>query len=181
MEALRDFARGAGAWGILGLWATFALGELLHVPGLVFVAAAVLAYDQFWGFVVAFVGAVVATCTSFLVVRTVGGRALVDIQQPLLRRGLARRDTHPVSTVVVLRTFFWMAPALNYALALSNVAFGPYALGSSLGLVLPLLLATAFIEALVPLLSCPHRRCRSCAPRSPAIRSSLEGCYPRRA
>ena len=41
-------------------------------------------------------------------------------------------------TVLLLRLVLWMAPELNYALALSNVGYRPYLVGSALGLVAPI-------------------------------------------
>ena len=49
VDGLRTWIAGAGPWGYVLLLVTFALGELAHIPGLVFVFAAVLAYGQLEG------------------------------------------------------------------------------------------------------------------------------------
>lgn len=140
----------AGPLGVAAFVVLFAVGELLHVPGLVFVAAAVLAWGRGWGYVISLGAAVVSVSVSFTVVRAVGGQMLAEIRQPWLRRMLDRLDARPFATVVALRTVLWMAPALNYGLALSRVRFGPYVVGSLIGLAVPLALATHFVDALLP-------------------------------
>ena len=42
---LRSLVASWGPWGIAGFLLLFALSEFLHIPGLVFFAAAVLAWD----------------------------------------------------------------------------------------------------------------------------------------
>ena len=42
-----------------------------------------------------------------------------------------------IRTVFLLRLFLWLAPALNYALALTHVKYRDYLIGSALGLIVP--------------------------------------------
>lgn len=137
-DRLRAVTHGAGAWGPIIFVLAFCVGELVHVPGVVFVAAAVLAYGRTGGGALAFAGALVAVSVSFVIVRAIGGRPLAAIRWPLARRVLSRLEERPVRTIVLLRLLLWMAPQLNYALALSNVRFGSYLLGTALGLVPPI-------------------------------------------
>jgi uncharacterized membrane protein YdjX (TVP38/TMEM64 family) len=152
VDAIRELVQGAGLWGVLLYVAAFAAGEFLHVPGLVFVAAGILVYGKASGFFVVLLGAVTSVCFSFLVVRRIGGTPLREARNPWLRRMLAGLERHPLRTVFVLRTLLWMAPPLNYALALTPVRFSHYALGSTLGLILPVAGATLLIEWLLALL-----------------------------
>ena len=149
VDAVRARAQQAGPLGVVSFLVVFCVGELLHVPGLVFVAAGVLAYGQLQGGVIGFVGALLSVSFSFWVVRTVGGSALAEIERPWIRRALARLESRPVLTVAILRTVFQMSPPLNYALALTPIRFGQYLAGSALGLVLPMLLAVFFFESLL--------------------------------
>jgi uncharacterized membrane protein YdjX (TVP38/TMEM64 family) len=59
-------------------------------------------------------------------------------REAVMSRLLSRLDERPVLTVVLLRLFLWMAPQLNYALALSNIRFRSYFVGTALGLVAPI-------------------------------------------
>lgn len=146
LEGIREAIADAGVWGFAVFLGAFALGELLHVPGFLFVAAAVLAYGRFVGGAAAYVGAVVSVIVSFAVVRGVGGRALGGLKNARVRRILDRLEERPVRVVALLRLLLWMAPPLNYALALSPVRFRDYVVGSALGLILPIAVASAFLD-----------------------------------
>jgi uncharacterized membrane protein YdjX (TVP38/TMEM64 family) len=148
-ERVRAAVVEAGALGVLLFLAVFVAGVLVHVPGVVFVAAGILAYGKAVGFVVSFTGAVAAVIVSFLIVRAVGGRALSEIDRPFLKKMLARLDGRPVTTVIILRLFFPMAPPLNYGLALSSIAFRDYVVGSVVGLVVPLAVVTLFVDRVI--------------------------------
>ena len=138
-ERIRQEVAAAGALGGLLFVAIFAVGELLHVPGMVFVAAAALAYGPYQGFAWALFGALVSVSLSFVVVRGVGGQALAKLEKAWIQKILAHLDRRPVLTVAALRTVLWLAPGLNYALAMTRIRFRDYLLGSSLGWVLPIL------------------------------------------
>jgi uncharacterized membrane protein YdjX (TVP38/TMEM64 family) len=151
---VRELVQNAGAAGVLLFMAAFAIGELLHVPGLVFVAAAVLSWGRLAGGAIAYTGAIVSVSLSFAVVRGIGGKALAEVDWKARRWRLVAKlmdqlERRPVATVAVLRMIMWIAPALNYALALSAVRFRDYLLGSAIGLALPLAAAAAFFQYLL--------------------------------
>ena len=137
---VREEVAAAGAWGPLIFVGLFCVGELVHVPGMAFVTASVLAYGRGPGAALAFVGAVASLTVTFALVRVTSWRPLAagTWKWRFVARTLAQLETHPVRTIVVLRLVFWMAPQLNYALALSNVRFAHYLVGSILGLLAPI-------------------------------------------
>ncbi len=140
-ETVRRSVEGAGLAGVVTFVGFFALGELLHVPGLVFVAAAVGVWGPGRGAVVAGVGSLVSLATSFVFVRAIGGRPLGEVKWAFARRLLGSLEARPVLTIAALRTVLILSPPVTYALALSNVRFRDYMLGSALGLVVPLSIA----------------------------------------
>lgn len=152
IDSVRAWVEGAGAWGVVLFVAAFAAGELLHVPGMIFVAAGILAWGKVAGFGVALVAAVISISVSFVVVRRIGGTAFAGIDRPIVKRLLARLESRPISTVFVLRVFLWLAPALNYALALTTIRFRDYLVGSALGLVPPILAVTLLFEWVLSLI-----------------------------
>ncbi len=145
-ERIRQIVAAAGWWGFALYLALFTLGILVQIPGMMFVAAAIVAYGQVSGGVLGLVGAMVATSINFWIVRGVGGRSLDALPIKPMRKILDRLQTSPVQTVVLLRTLFMLAPLLNYALALSNVRFRDFFVGSFLGLLGPIALATIFFD-----------------------------------
>ena len=138
VESVRELMQASGVLGFVVFVAVFTLGELMHVPGLVFVGAASLAYGQGLGMLAAFCGALTSVAVSFWLIRTIGGQPLDGFQRPLVKRVFAKLEERPILTVAVLRVIFILAPALNYALAMSKVRFRDFFLGSALGLLLPI-------------------------------------------
>ena len=145
-ERVRSTVESAGPWGVLLFVVLFAVGELIHIPGMVFVAAGIMAYGRPIGFVVSLTAAVCSVAVSFLLVRAIGGKALAEIERPFVKRMMAKLEDRPIVTVFALRSVLWMAPALNYALALSSVRFRDYLIGSALGLIVPVVGAAYLFE-----------------------------------
>lgn len=135
-------------WGLVAYSGLFALGNLIQIPGMVFLAAAVLALGRLWGGLATYIAACLSCCVSFWVARWLGADALRELPGRLARRVLQRLDSHPVQSVAVLRLMFQTAPALNVALGLSGVRFRPYVAGTLIGLPLPILLLTLFFDSL---------------------------------
>jgi uncharacterized membrane protein YdjX (TVP38/TMEM64 family) len=138
----------AGAWGPPLLVAAFCAGELAHVPGAVFIAAAVVCYGRIGGGALGLIGALASLSVTFAVVRAVGGKPLAGVRWAFVRRMLAHLDARPVRTIALLRLVLWMAPHLNYALALSGVRFRSYLAGSALGLAVPIALLDLLCDRL---------------------------------
>lgn len=141
--------------GMLIFIALFALGNLIQIPGAVFLAAAVLALGEVWGGVATYVAAVVSCVFTFWLIRLVGGDALRQIKGRWATRLLAQLDAHPVKSIVLLRMLLQTVPALNYALALSGVRFRSYLTGTLLGLPLPIALYCIFFDYLARALHIP--------------------------
>ena len=99
----------------------FSLGNLIQIPGWLFLAAAVLTLGRLWGGVVTYVAAVTSCALTFVTIRSIGGDALRSIDNRVAVRILRQLDAHPVRSVALLRVLFQTAPPLNYALALSGI------------------------------------------------------------
>lgn len=122
----------------------FAVGELLHLPGIVFVLVARHVFGPVTGFFVGYAGAVFALTVSFAVARLLvrAARASKDPWQPrwaLLRRVFERLELRPVRNVAVLRLVLWLAPPLTYAIAATRVRGRDHLLGSALGILMPVI------------------------------------------
>ncbi|MDW8247414.1 MAG: VTT domain-containing protein [Sandaracinaceae bacterium] len=139
-KAIQSAIQGFGLPGFLTFLALFAVGELFHVPGIVFVLAAVFAYGPILGFGASYVGALTSVSLSFWVVRRIGGSLLHTSKRPMIQKMLKRIESHPILTVALLRLFLFLLPPLNYFLALTAIRYRDYLIGSALGLVPPLAL-----------------------------------------
>jgi uncharacterized membrane protein YdjX (TVP38/TMEM64 family) len=132
-----------GALLFVGL---FALGNLLQIPGWIFLASAVFALGAVWGGVMTYLAATVSCIVNFLIIRTIGGNALREFKHPWARRMFAQLDSAPVRSVAALRMIFQTMPALNVALALSGVSWRYYVAGTLLGLPIPIAAYCLFFE-----------------------------------
>jgi uncharacterized membrane protein YdjX (TVP38/TMEM64 family) len=134
--------------GLLVFVLLFSLGNLIQIPGWLFLAAAVLALGRGPGGLATYLAASVSCVATFLVIRFVGGDALRRLDNRAATYLLGRLDQRPVTSIVLLRMLFQTVPALNYALAMSGVRFRPYLTGTLLGLPLPILLYCLFFDYL---------------------------------
>lgn len=133
----------------------FTLGNLLQIPGSLFLIAAVLALGKYWGGLTTYLGATLSCALVFPLVRTIGGSSLSGVEHRLLRHFVHQLETRPIRAVTALRILFQTLPALNYTLALSSLRFRHYLLGTLLGLPLPIALYCLFFDALLAFLRVP--------------------------
>lgn len=138
--------------GLMVFIVLFALGNLIQIPGWIFLAAAVLSLDKFWGGLATYLAAVVSCMFTFWVIRSVGGDALRQINNPYAVRILNNLDKHPAWSTFFLRLLFQTAPALNYALAMSGIRFKSYLIGTLLGLPLPIAIYCLFFDYMATVL-----------------------------
>jgi uncharacterized membrane protein YdjX (TVP38/TMEM64 family) len=130
----------------------FSLGNLIQIPGWIFLAAAVLTLGRVWGGAVTYVAAVVSCVLTFVTIRALGGDALRLLKNRLAVRILRQLDAYPITSVALLRLLFQTAPALNYALAMSGTRFRSYLIGTLAGLPLPIALYCIFFDYLAMVL-----------------------------
>lgn len=136
------------AGGLVLFVLLFSLGNLVQIPGLLFLAAAVLTLGKIGGGIVTYVAAVVSCGVTFVVIRFLGGDALRQLRNRVAKRILKELDRHPIGSVALLRLLLQTAPPVNYALALSGLKFRHYMLGTLIGLPLPLAVYCLFFEFL---------------------------------
>jgi uncharacterized membrane protein YdjX (TVP38/TMEM64 family) len=134
--------------GLLIFIALFSIGNLIQIPGWIFLAAAVLALGKSWGGVATYIAAVVSCGFTFGVIKSLGGDALRQIKSPYAVRIFNSLDRRPVMGVFFLRLLMQTAPALNYALAMSGIKFRHYLMGTVVGLPIPIALYCLFFDYL---------------------------------
>lgn len=134
--------------GLLIFTGLFALGNLVQVPGWVFLASAVVALGPLWGALTTYVAACVTCASTFWIIRALGANVLREFKGRWSSLLFARLDAHPLRSVVALRLLFQTVPALNYALAMSGIRFQHYLVGTLLGLPLPILVYTLLFGSL---------------------------------
>lgn len=134
--------------GLLIFIVLFALGNLVQIPGWLFLAAAVLTLGRSMGGLATYVAASISCVVTFLLIRMLGGDALRRLDGRIAERIFRHLDARPITSIVLLRVLFQTVPALNYALALSGVKFRNYLIGTLLGLPLPIAIYCLFFDYL---------------------------------
>ena len=135
---LRGLVQRSGRWGELAFVSLFVGAMLGQVPGVPFVIAAPALFQLPEAFLLCFAASNLALIINFAVVRKFGGQNLVQVERPRLRQILAELDHHPIRTVALIRTITVMFPPVTGVLALTRVRARDHAIGSALGLLLPL-------------------------------------------
>lgn len=135
--------------GLVLFVALFAVGNVLHLPGWIFLAAAVYAFGRLDGGVLTYIAASLSCVFTFVTIRLVGGNVSATLNRPFAVRLLAQLHAHPIRNVVLLRTVFQTLPTLNYALALSGMRLRHYVTGTLLGLPLPIAVYCLFFDYLI--------------------------------
>ncbi|MBT9590340.1 MAG: VTT domain-containing protein [Thiobacillus sp.] len=148
LDFLQQVIRAHQVSGLLIFVLVFALGNLIQIPGWVFLAAAVLTLGEVWGGVITYIAASISCAVTFLTIRFVGGDALRKLDNPLAVNLLNRLHTHPIKSIFLLRMLFQTIPALNYTLAMSGVRFRAYLVGTLLGLPIPIAVYCVFFDTL---------------------------------
>ncbi len=149
---LQQVIRKHQASGLLIFVLAFVLGNLIQIPGWIFLAAAVLTLGQFWGGVATYIAASISCVITFFTIRLVGGNALGKLDNALAVNVLNRLHAHPIKNIILLRLLFQTLPALNYSLAISGVRFRPYLIGTLLGLPIPIAVYCVFFDSLAKFL-----------------------------
>jgi uncharacterized membrane protein YdjX (TVP38/TMEM64 family) len=71
------------------------------------------------------------------------------LNRPLVARVTRMLHERPILTLTVLRAIILVSPPINYALALTRLSHRDYAIGSAIGLVLPVLVVTQGLQCLI--------------------------------
>ena len=152
-DQLRELMARAGPLGPLA-FVTFFVGAVLgQVPGFAFVVAAPLLFHLPLAWLLCFFASNLAVILNFAIVRKLGGQPITFSARPTLRRLFSELDEHPIRTVALLRTITIMFPPVTGALALTQVRARDHAIGSAIGMLLPvtaILLGAAALIGVLP-------------------------------
>jgi uncharacterized membrane protein YdjX (TVP38/TMEM64 family) len=150
IDSIRAHLLASGPLGVVAYIVVFAVSNLLSVPGVIFIIAAMLVYGKWLGTLLAMVGALCSVVLNFVVIRKLGGTPVGELKVKWARKMLRYLDDYPVRTIWILRTFMLLNPQLNYILALSSVRFRAYLIGSALGLIIPIGFYTVGLDFFFP-------------------------------
>lgn len=145
---LRALVESAGAWSLVAYVGLFCGCYLLTVPGMVFVAVGVAAFGPWLGGPVAYGAALAAISGNFWAGRRLGGET-PRLPWRFARTALEHLEERPVRTIALLRLVLMLTPPFDYGLGLTAIPYPRFLLGSAIGLIPPIAVATVFVDALI--------------------------------
>ncbi|WP_106589678.1 TVP38/TMEM64 family protein [Salsuginibacillus halophilus] len=134
-ETLRDWILSFGWWAPVIYVVLYTLRPLVWFPSSIFSLAGGLAFG-FWGFFLSVAGAVAGAALSFLIARWFGAELVKKEWTGKAKTVQKQMEAHGFLYVLAVR----LVPVVNfdvvsYAAGLSKVRFGPYLLGTAVGLL----------------------------------------------
>jgi uncharacterized membrane protein YdjX (TVP38/TMEM64 family) len=136
-ERLRALVESSGPYGAIAFVAVFVAAVVAQVPGFVFVLVAPALFSALEAWVLCILASNVAVWLNFELARRIGGQPLADVERPWMKRLFASLDRRPVRSIALLRVVTIMFPPVTTALALTGVGARDHAVGSFLGMLLP--------------------------------------------
>ena len=155
IAGMRGLLAEAGVVGIVLFLLAYAGSNLVSLPAIVFILAALVSYGGVLGVGLAFGGGLLAASTSFFAVRLLKGKQSepAEAKKALSTKVaclLAPLDRRPVRTVALLRVFLMLSGPLNMALAASKIRFRAYITGTAIGMVPPLCFYALTLDCWIP-------------------------------
>ena len=134
IDGLQKLILEAGVYGVALFILLFAVGIIMNVPGLLYLIIGFMMYGPYKGFLVVYVGSLVAVIAHFFFARSMAGEALGEVKQPIIRKQMERLRERPIVTSVILRLIFYVSPPVNYAFALAPIRPKDFIIGSVVSL-----------------------------------------------
>jgi uncharacterized membrane protein YdjX (TVP38/TMEM64 family) len=137
VEHVGALVRSAGPWGPALFVLLCAFGNGLGAPGFLFVLPAAVLWPAWEGFLLIWAGALGAGLVGYAFARGIG-RRFVEAHLPRRLRAVDEHiGSHAVRSVALLRTAFFLATPVHWALGLSSVSPRALLLGSLIGFAPP--------------------------------------------
>lgn len=137
LESMQYMVEQTGFWGVLIFIALFVTSAVMNIPGTAFLLLAIMLFGYWQGAVFAYVGALIGAWATFVLGRTMGGKALTEIKNPTVKKLLAEVEVRPIRTLIVLRILVQFSPFVGYTLALTNIKQRQYMIGNVIGILIP--------------------------------------------
>lgn len=137
LENLQQMVAQTGFWGVLIFIGIFVAAAVLNVPGTAFLLLAILLFGYWQGALLAYIGAMLGAWATFVLGRTLGGKALTEIENKTVKRLLTNVEVRPIQTLILLRILVQFSPLVGYTLALTNIKQRHYMVGNMIGILIP--------------------------------------------
>jgi uncharacterized membrane protein YdjX (TVP38/TMEM64 family) len=122
----------------------FVVGACLFVPGSLLASLGAALFGTGWGFLYAWLGAILGAALSFLIGRHLGREFAASLIGDRLRHYDDRIAQHGFATVLYLRLMYFPYCPMNFGMGLTRVSFWDFLWGSAAGLTVSLFIITFF-------------------------------------
>src|ERR1044071_8734002 len=136
IEALQQRVMSWGAWAAIGYPLLFALCNILLLPGGILAVGGGFFFGLWWGFLIVFIGNVVATAISFALSRSIARRWFQRrLSGNTTLRALGPAVERESWKIILLSQLHPLFPTslLNYFYGLTRIPFSSYMLWASIG------------------------------------------------
>ena len=137
-DELQALVEQAGPWGPAMFVVVFVVAVLAQIPGVIFIVAAPFLFAPLTAWVLCLVASNIAVNANFAMVRKLGGTSLDSSERPWVQRLFDQLDSRPVRSIALLRVVLIILPPVTAAVALTPVSPRHHALGSALGILVPI-------------------------------------------
>ncbi|BDS12055.1 TVP38/TMEM64 family protein [Aureispira anguillae] len=137
LDRMQSMVEQTGFWGILIFIGIFVAAAIMNVPGTAFLLLSILLFGYWQGALFTYIGALLGAWVTFVLGRTMGGKALTEIKNPTVKNLLLEAEVRPIRTLIVLRILVQFSPLVGYTLALTNIKQRHYMIGNVIGILIP--------------------------------------------
>ena len=144
-ETLGRLLDKAGIWAPVAFIFLYAVGVCLFVPGTLLTAIGAAIFGPYWGFLCAWVGAMIGASAAFFIGRGLGREFAASLIGDRLRRHDDAIERNGFATVLYLRLVYFPFTPMNFGMGLTKVRFRDYFFGTGLGIIVGTFIFTFFV------------------------------------
>ena len=147
-DALEDILETTGLWAPVVYMAIYAVGVCLFLPGTLLTGLGAAIFGAYWGFLYAWIGAMMGASAAFFIGRTLGRDFAASLIGGKLKKYDDAIERNGFATVLYLRLVYFPFTPMNFGMGLTKVRFRDYVAGTGLGIIVGTFIFTFFIGTL---------------------------------
>ena len=147
-EALDTFLQSVGFWAPLVYVLVYAVGICLFIPGTLLTGLGAAIFGPYWGFLWAWIGAMIGSAGAFVIGRTLGRELAASLIGDRLKKYDEAIERNGFATVLYLRLVYFPFTPMNFGMGLTRIQFRDYLAGTGLGIIVGTFIFTFAIGTL---------------------------------
>ena len=147
-EALDTFLQSVGFWAPLVYVLVYGAGICLFIPGTLLTGLGAAIFWPYWGFLWAWIGAMIGSAGAFVIGRTLGREFAASLIGDRLKKYDEAIERNGFATVLYLRLVYFPFTPTNFGMGLTRIRFRDYLAGTGLGIIVGTFIFTFAIGTL---------------------------------